>query len=104
MPTVMNSHIVLDDRGVAWLEGTNTKVIEVVLDKLAHEWGPEKIHEEYPQLPLAKIYAAFAYYYDHQPQLDAEIERQVRHADELAARAAPDSPIRRKLRALGKLP
>jgi uncharacterized protein (DUF433 family) len=101
---VAESHIVLDDRGVAWINGTNTKVIEVVLDKLADDWGPEKIHEEYPHLSLGQIHAAFAYYYDHQAQMDEEIERQLRDVDERAAKAAIGSPIRRNLRAMGKLP
>lgn len=104
MTLVAESHIELDDRGVAWIVGTNAKVIEVVLDHLAHAWNPEKIHEEYPDLPLAKIHAAFAYYYDHQAEIDAQIERQLQEVDELAAKAAVTSPIRQKLRAMGKLP
>ena len=29
-------HIWLDERGYAWIDDTNTKVIEVVLDKLGY--------------------------------------------------------------------
>ena len=36
MTAVLASHIVLDENGVAWIDDTNVKVIEVVLDKLAH--------------------------------------------------------------------
>jgi hypothetical protein len=53
---------------------------------------------------LGQIHAAFAYYYDHQAQIDAEIERQLRDVDERSTKAALASPIRRKLRAMGKLP
>ena len=35
MQTVMTTHIYLDENGVAWITGANTKVIEVVLDKTA---------------------------------------------------------------------
>lgn len=101
---VTTSHIVLDEHGRPWIEGTNTKVIEVVRDKLAHNWSPEQIHEEYPDLPLAKIHAAFAYYYDHQAEIDSEVRRQTQETDKLAAEAATNSPVRRKLRSLGKLP
>jgi hypothetical protein len=38
------SPIELDDPGVAWIAGANTKVIEVVLDKLAYGWSPEEMH------------------------------------------------------------
>ncbi len=97
------AHIHLDERGVAWIDDTNTKVIEVVLDKLAHGSSPEEIHFQHPHLSLAQIYAAFTYYYDHQAEIDAEIERQVREVDQLAAQAQ-DSPFRRRMRSLGKLP
>src|SRR5687767_2221408 len=85
--TPVATHIYLDERGRPWIEGTNTKVIEVVLDKVAWGWGPEKIHEEHPHLPLSKIYAAFSYYYDHKAEIDAEIDRQTREFDALRAAA-----------------
>jgi len=43
MPKTTTAHIHLDDRG-AWIDDTNTKVIEVVLDKLANGSSPEEIH------------------------------------------------------------
>ena len=102
MSTMVTAHIHLDERGVAWIDDTNVKVIEVVLDKLAYGWSPEEIHRHHPHLPLAKIHAAFAYYYDHQPEIDAEIERQEREFDELKSIKA-DSPLRKRLRAMGKI-
>ena len=103
MLTAETAHIHLDERGVAWIDDTNTKVIEVVLDKVAYGLNPEEIHHEHPHLALAQIYAALTYYYDHQAEIDAEIERQVRRVEALA-RQAGDSPVRKRLRALGKLP
>ena len=98
------AHIRLDDRGRAWVDDTNVKVIEVVLDKLAYGWTPEQIAEQhYYRLSLAQIHAAFSYYYDHQAEFDAEIERQVKEVDALRAQTL-DSPGRQKLRALGKIP
>lgn len=103
MTAVLTSHIVLDDRGRPWIEGTNTKVVEVVLDYLAHGLSPEEVHRHHPDLPLAKIYAAMAYYFDHQSELDAEIRRQVN--DTAAARAAAgESPFARRMRLAGKIP
>ena len=37
MNAVFTTQIELDDRGVAWLCGTGTKVKEIVLDKIAHD-------------------------------------------------------------------
>lgn len=97
------THIVLDDRGVAWIRDSNVKVIEVVLDKLAYGWSPEEMHRQHPTLTMAQIHAALAYYYDHQDEYDGLIADDLREVRALRARAT-DSPLRRKLRALGRLP
>jgi uncharacterized protein (DUF433 family) len=98
------AHIWLDDRGRAWIDDTNVKVIEVALDKLGEGWTAEEIYEGHDRyLSLAQIHAALSYYYDHQAEFDAEIARQVQMVDELRAKTL-DSPGRQKLRALGKIP
>src|SRR5436190_1093929 len=43
MPTAVNAHIRVDDRGVAWIDETRTKVIEVALDQIAHGWREKSI-------------------------------------------------------------
>jgi uncharacterized protein (DUF433 family) len=103
MALTTTAHIHLDDRGRAWIDETNTKVIEVVLDKLAYGWSPEEIHVQHPHLSMAQIHAALSYYYDHQAAFDAEIVRQLQEFDARRATVA-DSPIRQRLRAMGKLP
>ncbi len=60
------------------------------------------MHLQHPHLTLAQIHAALSYYYDHQLELDAEIERQSEQAARLRA-GAVNSPARVKLRAMGKL-
>jgi uncharacterized protein (DUF433 family) len=102
MSTVATTSIEIDDKGVAWIGDTNTKVIEVALDKTAHGWSPEEIYfQHYGDLSLAQIHAALAYYYEHQVELDIEIERRRREADELAKEAS-DPVFREKLLALKK--
>jgi uncharacterized protein (DUF433 family) len=93
--------IELDDRGVAWITGANTKVIEVVLDKIAYGWSPEEMHLQHPHLSLAQIHAALSYYYEHQEELDADIERRHKEVEKMAAESA-DSPLRHKLLNLRK--
>jgi uncharacterized protein (DUF433 family) len=100
MGTVVSTQIELDDHGVAWISGTKIKVIEVALDKLAHGSSPEEMHFQYPHLALAQIHAALAYYYEHQAEFDAEITRQLKDVKALA-KAAENSPGRRRLRSLG---
>jgi uncharacterized protein (DUF433 family) len=87
MPTPVLSHVYLDDKGVARIEGTRTKVIQVALDKVARGWDAEEIHAQHPYLSLGQIHSALAYYYDHQAELDADIERRDREAERLRAQA-----------------
>lgn len=96
MLTLTITHIEIDEQGVAWIAGANTKVIEVVLDRLAYGWSPEEIHFQHPHLALSQIHAALAYYYDHQDEIDADIERRREWTEALATEAA-DSPMQRKL-------
>lgn len=96
-------HIRRDDAGIAWIDDTNVKVVEVVLDKLAHGSSAEEMHFQYPHLSLAQIYAALSYYHDHQSEFDVEIERQLKEVDSLAAKAG-ETPARKRLRDAGKLP
>jgi uncharacterized protein (DUF433 family) len=100
MSTLLETHIELDQRGVPWIAGANTKVVEVALDKLVQGWSPEEIHFQHPHLSMAQIYSALAYYYDHQEEMDAAIAEQVRRV-EILAEQAEETPGRRRLRELG---
>src|SRR5438445_7767011 len=100
--TVVTPHIWLDADGRPWIDKTNVKVIEVVLDHLAYGWSPEEMHYQQPLLSLAQIHAALAYYFDHQLEFDAEIEAGLRRAAKLAAETK-DSPLRQRLRRLGEV-
>lgn len=100
MSTVVTTHIRLDENGVAWIDDTNVKVIEVAVDKLAHESSPEEMHFQYPHLSLAQIHAALAYYYDHQAEFDAQIARQIQEVKELRAKQG-DTPLHERLRSMG---
>ena len=95
-------HIQVDDRSVAWIDHTNTKVIEVALDMIAHTWRPEAIHSQHPHLSLVQIHAAMGHCYDHQVDLDAQIECSVPEAAQLREQSA-ESPLRLRLRAMGRL-
>lgn len=102
MSTITSTHIVIDDRGVAWIDDKNIKVIEVALEKIAHGSSPEEIHDQHQgYLSLGQIHAALGWYYDHQADFDAEIRRQVHDFDALRD-SSLDSPLRQRLRAAGK--
>jgi uncharacterized protein (DUF433 family) len=96
--------ITSDDRGRAILAGTTIKVVEIALDHLANGWSPEEIYLQHGRrLSMAQIHAALSYYYEHQAEFDAEIERQVHEAEEFRSQQG-ESPFVRRMRRLGKLP
>jgi uncharacterized protein (DUF433 family) len=94
------NHVSLDEKGVAWLDQTRVKVIEVAMDHLAHGWSAEEIHRQHPCLSLAQTHAALSFYYDHQAEFDEAIAESLRRAERAASECA-DSPVRRRLRAMG---
>lgn len=102
MLVLTTPHIRLDDRGVAWIDDTNTKVIEVALDMVAHGWSPEEIHFQHSHLSLAQIHAALGYYYDHKAEMDAQIQRSMQEVERLRTQVG-ESPLRKRLREMGKL-
>ncbi|HWY77157.1 MAG TPA: DUF433 domain-containing protein [Verrucomicrobiae bacterium] len=101
MATETATHIWLDDRGVAWIDQTNVKVVEVVLDKLAHGSSPEEMHFQYPRLSLSQIYSALAYYHDHQAEMDVQIMRGAIEYKRLKSLAG-ETPLQKRLKELGK--
>lgn len=86
--TGVATHIRRDQSAVAWIDDTNTKVSEVILDWLAHGWSPAEIHFQHPHLSLAQVHAAFAHYYDH----PTEIENDIARREELVKRLRAESP------------
>jgi uncharacterized protein (DUF433 family) len=97
-------HIWIDQKGLAWIDDTNVKVIEIVRDRRAYGSSADEMHAQYPHLSLAQLHAALAYYYDHQEAFDQEIEQELVEIDAMAAKANADSPLVKRLRAQKSLP
>ena len=102
MPVLAAAHIRLDDRGVAWIDNTNTKAIEVALDMIAHGWSPDEIHFQHRHLSLAQIHSALGYYYDNKAELDEQIGHTTSEIERLRTQAGA-SPLLKRLRDMGKL-
>src|SRR5437867_13262110 len=97
----LTTRIEIDATDVAWIAGTNTKVKEIVLDKLAYGWSPEEMHFQHPHLSMAQIHAALAYYYENQDKLDDEIRRDLEEVDQLRSQSE-SSTLRSKLQSIRK--
>ncbi|MBM4465725.1 MAG: DUF433 domain-containing protein [Chloroflexi bacterium] len=103
MPVVKTQyeHVILNGDNVPVIVGTNMKVIELVLGKMAYGWSPEELHFQHPYLTLGQIYSALAYYWDHKEELDQDIEQRLEFVDQLQ-RAREPSPLVARLRASGE--
>lgn len=93
------TRIVRDERGVPWIEGANTKVMEVVLDHVGHGWSADEIHEQHPHLSLGHVHAALAFYYDHEVEFRAQMQRDVAALKAIRAEMGM-SPAQRRLAAM----
>jgi uncharacterized protein (DUF433 family) len=104
MPQTMTTyeHVQLDADGTPTIVGTNMKVVELVMAQLAHGWSPEELHFQHPYLSLGQIHSALAYYWDHKPELDEDIERRRQYAEEQRSMAST-SPLASKLSDQGLL-
>jgi uncharacterized protein (DUF433 family) len=93
-------HIEQRPDGKLWLTGTQTKVLEVALDRLAHHWDADEIQRQHPHLTLGQIHSCLAYYYDHQDELDRTVEEQLRAIERLRGQEG-ESVLRAKLKSRG---
>lgn len=102
MPVLSTSyeHIILDENGVPVIEGTNMKVIELVLETTAYGWSPEELHFQHPYLSLGQIHSALAYYWDHAEELDRDIEHRLEKVGNIK-QAVGASALKDKLKAKG---
>ena len=64
-------HVILTDKGAPVIAGTNFKVKQLILERQAHGSSPEELAFQHPQLSLAQVYSALAYYEDHKETMDA---------------------------------
>src|SRR5438132_9902620 len=100
MSALTYPHIEVRADGTAYLTGTQTKVLEVALDRLAHHWDADEIQRQHPHLTLGQIHSCLAYYHDHQEAMDRIIDEQLRVLEQLRAQEG-ESVLRTRLKAKG---
>jgi len=101
-PASSYGHVLLDARGHARVGRSAMTVVQLVAEQAAHGWSPEELHFQHPDLTLAEIHSALAYYWDHAREIDAEIEEQLREVDSRRA-SQTSSPLLQRLRDHGLL-
>jgi len=101
MNTASREHIIIDKATKKPLiAGTGIRVWDVYVMHERQGKSPDEIVAAYPQISLADVHAALAYYWDYKD----EIDQQMKDADEFVERLKANSgpgPLARKLADLG---
>ena len=74
--------------GRARIAGHRIRVQDIVLWTEQGQ-SPDQIVADFPQLSLADVYAALAYYHDHREQIDRQIREDDEFVAQLKAQNAP---------------
>jgi uncharacterized protein (DUF433 family) len=93
-----HKYVQINKQGVPVIAGTTMKVVELVMAQKAYGWNPHELQHQHPYLSMSQIHSALAYYWDHQPELDADIDRREQYVIQ-AEQQAGSSPIANKMRA-----
>lgn len=75
--------------GKPCVTGTRIRVWDVHVWHELYGWSVVDIIAQFPQLTLADVYAALAYYHDHREEIDAEIQRDHQFAEQMQSTAGP---------------
>jgi uncharacterized protein (DUF433 family) len=89
-------HIEVDERGVPVIADSRFKVALLVEQMQAYGWDAQEAHVQHPQLTLAQIHSALAYYYDHQEHIDRYLQEARDDYEEARWRSGP-SVLRQRL-------
>jgi uncharacterized protein (DUF433 family) len=76
-------HLDRDARGVPYIAGTRMKVQYIAQSQVLGRLQPEQVQRQYPNLTLAQIHCALAYYFDHRDEIDEFVGRGQQQAEAL---------------------
>ena len=82
--------------GKACVDGTRIRVQDIYVWHVLQAQSPEEIIASFPQLSMADVHAALAYYWDHRDEIHEEYERGKELYEELKREGL--SPLRQKMR------
>lgn len=67
------------------IQGTRITVNQIVV-WYKQGYSAEEIADQYPHLTLAQVYAALSYYHANKEEIEADLAKEKREADQLEAR------------------
>jgi uncharacterized protein (DUF433 family) len=90
-PTLEKTHIEVTPGicgGRARIAGHRIRVQDVVIWTEQGQ-SPDQIVADFPQLSLADVYAALAYYHDHRDEIDGQIRQDDQFVERMRAQSGP---------------
>lgn len=57
------------------------RVAQIAMDYLEHGWSVDQMCQQYSYLTLAEAHAAMAYYFDHQAEIEREIDEEIKQVE-----------------------
>jgi hypothetical protein len=78
------------------------RVAQIVMDYLAYGWSPDEMCRQHPYLHPAEAHAAMTYYFDHQDEIDREVQAEWQQVEQDRSQAVR-SPFFLRLKAKGLL-
>ncbi len=92
-------HIQTDSpTGKPCIAGTGIRVWDVYVSHERQGRTPDEIVAAYPQLTLADVHAALAYYWDNKDEIDRQMKEADEFVEQIKAASGP-GPLARKLAA-----
>jgi uncharacterized protein (DUF433 family) len=97
--TLTLPHLLRDSKGILWIDDSGYRVIDLASEHLAHGWSADILQENHPDLSLAQIHAALAWFYDHEEEMRREIDLREKNATRMLA-DIEESPLQQRIRAI----
>ena len=94
LTTTDYKHIQLNENNVPIIAETTMKVVELITSVKAYQWTPDELHKNYPHVSMSKIYSALSYYYDHQEEIDEDMERRYQWAEKMRREAGENQNVK----------
>jgi uncharacterized protein (DUF433 family) len=76
----------------ACIAGSRIRVLDVYVWHVLRGMSAHEICDQFPQLTMADVYAAMAYYWDHREEIEGQLQR-AREIEEEFRKQTPAAPI-----------
>lgn len=80
-------HLTFEADGEPVIARSRFKAMHLIREHMAYGWGAEELALNHPQLTLAEIYSALAWYADHASRVDAKLEAELSRANAAHAKS-----------------